>query len=89
MLSAEKAGGKKNLSASCSLFPPATWGPLAFLPVNPLNTKQSKSETNHSCVESNFKNDTNKLIYKTGTNSQISKTNLCLLKGETWRGGIN
>ena len=42
------------------------------------------SQTNiiyHSYVESNFlKNDTNELIYKTETGSQISKTNLCLPK---------
>ena len=25
------------MSATCSLFPPTTWGPLAFLPINPLN----------------------------------------------------
>ena len=52
-------------------------------------SKVSQRKTDHSCVESNFTNETNKLIYKTGTNSQILKTNLCLLKGETWRGGIN
>ena len=31
-------------------------------------------------VESNFLNDTNELIYKTETDSQISKTNVCLPK---------
>ena len=25
------------MSATCSLFPPTTCGPLAFLPINPLN----------------------------------------------------
>lgn len=32
--STEKGG---EMSATCNLFPPATWGPLAFLPINPLN----------------------------------------------------
>ena len=35
----------------------------------------------HSYVESNFKNDTNELIYKRETDLQISKTNLRLPKG--------
>ena len=36
-------------------------------------------------VESN-KNDTKELIYKTETNSQISKAILWLPQGKTWRG---
>ena len=31
----QRRGGE--MSATCNLFPPATWGPLAFLPINPLN----------------------------------------------------
>ena len=34
------------------------------------------------------KNDTNELIYKTETDTQISKTNYGY-QGETWRAGIN
>ena len=34
-----------------------------------------------------FKNDTNELIYKTETDSQISKTNLWLPKGRHGCGG--
>ena len=26
------------MSAACGLFPPAAWGPLAFLPVNPVRS---------------------------------------------------
>ena len=37
-------------------------------------------------MESN-KNDTKELIYKTETNSQISKSNLGLPKGKPCRGG--
>ena len=36
-----------------------------------------------------LKNDKNELIYKTETDSQISKTNFTVNKGETWQGGIN
>ena len=37
-----------------------------------------------------FKNDTNELIYRTETDSQISKTNLWLPKGKhMWGEGIN
>ena len=38
-----------------------------------------------------FKNDINEILYKTETDSQISKTNLWLPKGKrgVGRGGIN
>ena len=35
-------------------------------------------------MESNFKNDTRELIYKTETDSQTLKTNLWLPKGKHW-----
>ena len=48
------------------------------------HTKVSQTKTNiiwyHSYVESNLKNDTNELIYK--TDLQILKTNLWLPKGK-------
>ena len=43
----------------------------------------------HSYVESNIKNDTNEVIYKTETDLQILKTNLWLPKGKWGVGGIN
>ena len=43
----------------------------------------------HSHVESNFKKDTNKLIYKIKADLEISKTNLQVTKGEGWGEGIN
>ena len=53
----------------------------------------SQTKTNiieyHLYVESNFKKDTKQVIYKTGTNSQISKSNLGLPKGKRWRVGGN
>ena len=58
------------------------------------HTKWSKSDKGrkisyHLHVESNFKNDTNELIYKTETDLQILKTNLWLPKGKCVCGGIN
>ena len=40
-------------------------------------------------MESNFKKDTNKLIYKIKADLEISKTNLQVTKGERWGEGIN
>ena len=63
----------------------ATWMDLEMI----ILSKASPTKTNitwyHLYVESNFKNDTNELIYKTETDSQILKTNLWLPKGK--RGG--
>ena len=42
----------------------------------------------HSYVESHLKNYTNEPIYKTETDSQISKTNIGLPKGKCGWGGI-
>ena len=39
-------------------------------------------------VESNFKNDTDDLIHKTETDSQVLKTKT-VTKGESWWGEIN
>ena len=39
-------------------------------------------------MDSNFLNDKNELIYKTETDSQISKTNLWLPKGKRWSGEV-
>ena len=37
----------------------------------------------------NLKNDTKELMYKTETNSKISKLNLGSPKEKPWKGGIN
>ena len=33
------------MSAACGLFPPAAWGPLAFLPVNRLQHEPCRHRT--------------------------------------------
>ena len=41
------AQDQEKMSATCNLFPPTSWGPLVFLPVNPVNVfeKQKKKKT--------------------------------------------
>ena len=48
---------------------------------------QRKTNTIYHLYVESKKNDTNELIYKTETNSQISKTNLWLPKGKRGVGG--
>ena len=49
--------------------------------------RQTNAILYHLHEEPNLKNDTNELIYKIETDSQVSKLSLWLSKGETWRGG--
>ena len=66
----------------------ATWLDLEII----ILSKVSQTEKKYHMILlicGGYKNDTNELIYKTETDSQTSKTNLWLPKGESWRGGIN
>ena len=60
----------------------ATWMDLEMIILSEVSQTKTNIIRYHSYVESNFKNDINELIYKTETDSKISKTNLWLPKGK-------
>ena len=64
----------------------ATWMDLEIIILSEVNQTKTSIIWYQLYVESN-KNDTNELIYKTETNSQILQSNLWLSKGKhggTW-----
>ena len=65
----------------------ATWMDLEMIILSELSQRKTNIIYN-LCAESK-ENDTNELIYKTETDSQIQKTNLWLPKGKGPWGGIN
>ena len=65
----------------------ATWMDLAIIVLSEMSQTKTNITWYHSCVKSNFKNDTSELIHKTETDIQILKTNLWLPKGKCkWDG---
>ena len=59
----------------------ATWTDLEIIILSEISPRKTNI-IYHSYVESNLKNNTNELIYKTETDSQILKTNFWLPKGK-------
>ena len=55
---------------------------LEIITVSEVNQRKTNIIWYHLYVESNLKNDTNELTYKTETDSHISKSNLWLPKGK-------
>ena len=64
----------------------ATWMDLEVNILSEVNQTKTNIIGYHSYVGSNFKNNTNELIYRTETDLQISKTNLWLLRQKRGRG---
>ena len=58
-----------------------TWTDLEIIILSEISPRKTNI-IYHSYVESNLKNNTNELIYKTETDSQILKTNFWLPKGK-------
>ena len=66
----------------------ATWMDLEIIVLSEVNqTEKDKYHDITHMLNLIYKNDTNELIYKIETDSQISKTNLWLPKGKCGAGG--